>query len=134
MNLASYAKFSLMRDAIAEAGRPMVFSFEPYGLTLFALFPDVSLFLFFPWRAGDGKGDIWVRYAGLKCSDVVSTPQPGAVCETALVLGFYRLNYCQTVSYGALPTGRLRLPYRSYGQCRIPFRILFPMVSCNLHL
>lgn len=30
MNLASFAKFGIMRDAIAEAGRPMVLSFEPY--------------------------------------------------------------------------------------------------------
>ena len=30
MNLASYAKFSVMRDAIARTGRPMVYSFEPY--------------------------------------------------------------------------------------------------------
>eukprot|EP00038_Savillea_parva_P025307 m.47117 g.47117 ORF g.47117 m.47117 type:complete len:656 (-) comp6848_c0_seq1:2276-4243(-) len=30
MNMASYAKFSVMRDAIAETGRPMVYSFEPY--------------------------------------------------------------------------------------------------------
>jgi hypothetical protein len=30
MNLASYAKFSVMRDAIAQTGRPMVYSFEPY--------------------------------------------------------------------------------------------------------
>jgi alpha-galactosidase len=30
MNLASYAKFSVMRDAIDAAGRPMVYSFEPY--------------------------------------------------------------------------------------------------------
>ena len=30
MNLASYAKFSVMRDAIAKTGRPMIYSFEPY--------------------------------------------------------------------------------------------------------
>ena len=30
MNLASYAKFSVMRDSIAATGRKVIYSFEPY--------------------------------------------------------------------------------------------------------
>lgn len=48
MNLASYAKFNVMRDALKAAGRPMVYSFEPYTGTPKRWVPTVGN----AWRTG----------------------------------------------------------------------------------
>ena len=48
MNLASYAKFNVMRDALNAAGRPMVYSFEPYTGTPKRWVPTVGN----AWRTG----------------------------------------------------------------------------------